>query len=205
MPEAFNRAELVGERLALPDYRAEFNAMQWSIAGQESWKLERQQHFREPGFESWEAFAHGDWDRALHLIEQERDFLAEFYAQADALGIGLYRVRVVGQPIDPYLQWELHLLRLRAESGERIRVVTEDLVRGLEMNNFLPEIVTLGRELVYHVLYEDSGALAGAVRVTTPRVVARATDLTQSLYEQGEDLADFFERVVVPLSPPRVT
>lgn len=28
------------------------------------WKLERRQHFREPGMASWEAFAVGDWPRA---------------------------------------------------------------------------------------------------------------------------------------------
>jgi hypothetical protein len=204
MPEAFSRAELVGERLPLPGYRAEFSATQWSIGGQESWKLERRQHFREPGFESWEAFARGDWERSLQLIEQERDFLAEFSARAAGLSIGLYRVRVVEQPIGPYLQWELHLLRVRAECGERIRVATEDLVRGLESPGFLPELVTLGRERLYHVLYDDSGSLTGAVRVTNPRVVARATDLTRSLYEQGEDLTGFFDRAVAPLPPPRV-
>lgn len=204
MPEAFSAAELTGERLALPDYRTEFSSLQWSIGGQDSWKLERQQHFREPGFGSWEAFARGDWEQALELIEQERDFLAEFSARAAKLGIGLYRLRVVGQPIGPYLQWELHLLRLRAECGERIRVVTEDPVRGFEVGGCLPEIVTLGRQRLYHVLYDDSGVLAGAVRVTDPPAVARATDLTQLLYEQGEDLITFFDRLVAPLPPPRV-
>jgi hypothetical protein len=98
-PKSFSRAELAGVRLTLRDYRAEFSAAQWSIGGQESWKLERQQHFREPGFESWEAFAQGDWERALELFEQERAFLAQFSTRAEDLGIGLYRVRVVGQPI----------------------------------------------------------------------------------------------------------
>ena len=192
-----------GERLSLRDYRAEFSEAQWSIGGQESWKLERRQHFREPGFESWEAFARGDWDQALRLIEEEREFLLEFAARASDLGIDLYRLRVVEQPIDPYLQWELHLLKLRAECGEFIRVATADLVEDLEADGELPELVTLGPSRLYHVLYDDSGALTGAVRVTDQHVVTHAIDLTRCLYGEGEDLATFFERVAAPMSPPR--
>ena len=70
-----------GVRLSLDDYRVEFKDLQWTIAGQQSWKLEREQRFREPGFASWEAFSRGDWDEALRLIEEERDFLVEFSAK----------------------------------------------------------------------------------------------------------------------------
>lgn len=175
---------------------------QWEIAGQESWKLERRQHFREPGFASWEAFAQGNWEQALSLIEEERDFLTEFTAKASDLGIRLHRLRVVEQPVDPYLQWELHLLRLRAECGELIRVTSVDQVREYETASPLPELVTLGSSLLYHVLYDPGGEPAGAVRITDARSVARAARFVRSLYERGEDLAEFFDRVVAPLPPP---
>jgi hypothetical protein len=199
MPEPFS---LAGERLTLRAYRAEFAARQWEISGQESWKLERCQHFREPGFTSWEAFARGDWEQALRLLEEERDFLSKFTAKASALGISLYRLRVVEQPVDPYLQWELHLLKLRAECGELIRVASPDLIQEYETTDPLPELVTLGSSFLYHVLYNTHGELSGAVRITDQRAVARATDVARSLYAQGEDLAAFFERVIVPLPPP---
>jgi hypothetical protein len=202
MPEPSGFGILGGARLSLGEYREEFRAAQWAIPGQESWKLERRQHFREPGFDSWEAFARGDWDAALRLIEDERPYLAEFSAKAGQLGIVLYRVRVVETPIDPYLQWELHLLKLRAECGELIRVLAGDQVREHEADGLLPELVTLGSSTLYHVCYDDAGELAGAVRVTDPADVAAAAALTRCLYEQGEDLAAFFERVVAPLPPP---
>lgn len=202
MPETLTPADLSGERLTLAEYSAEFRARQWEISGQESWKLERRQHFREPGFASWEAFVRGDWERALALIEEERDYLTEFTAKASALGICLYRLRVVEQPVDPYLQWELHLLKLRAECGELIRVASPDQVRGYEKAGLLPELVTLGSSLLFRILYDHGGEPAGAIRITDSRSVARATELTRALYDQGEDLTAFFGRVVAPLPPP---
>jgi hypothetical protein len=202
MPESAELGILGGTRLPLGKYREEFRAAQWAIPGQESWKLERRQHFREPGFASWEAFARGDWDTALRLIEDEREYLTEFSAKAGQLGIVLYRVRVVEVPINPYLQWELHLLKLRAECGELIRVLTGDQVSAYEADGPLPEMVSLGSSALYHVLYDDAGELTGAVRVTDPSAVATAAELARHLYTQGDDLATFFERVVAPLTPP---
>jgi hypothetical protein len=202
MPESARLGVLGGVRLPLGKYREEFRAAQWAMPGQDSWKLERRQHFREPGFASWEAFARGDWDTALRLMEDEREYLAEFSAKAAQLGIALYRVRVVEEPIDPYLQWELHLLKLRAECGELIRVLTGNQVSLHEADGPLPEIVTLGSSTLYHILYDDMGELTGAVRVTDPSAVAAAAELARHLYERGEDLAAFFERLVAPLPPP---
>src|ERR1044072_4410287 len=133
-----------GEALSLDAYRRDCRERQWMIDGQDSWKLERQQHFREPGFASWDAFARGDWDEALRLIEEERDYLREFSQEVADHRITLYRVRVVEQPIAPYLQWELHLLRLRAECGEKIRVVSLEHLAELERSDQLPEMLTLG-------------------------------------------------------------
>ncbi|NUS55857.1 MAG: hypothetical protein HOV66_13525 [Streptomycetaceae bacterium] len=36
-----------GERLSLSDYREDFRERQWTIDNQDSWKLERAQHFEE--------------------------------------------------------------------------------------------------------------------------------------------------------------
>lgn len=76
MPELAELGILGGVQLTLGQYRDEFRSAQWAIPGQESWKLERRQHFREPGFASWEAFARGEWDTALRLMEDEREYLA---------------------------------------------------------------------------------------------------------------------------------
>lgn len=191
-----------GTHLPLDAYRREFRDRQWRIPGQESWKLERRQHFKEPGFASWETFSRGDWHEALRLIEEERDYLREFSAQAERLGIALYRVRVVEHPIDPYLQWELHLLRLRAECGELIRVVGPEAVTPYEKAHSLPEVVTLGDATLYQVLYDDNGVLAGAIRYSDPVTVDRWTSFIRDLFSKGEDLHLFFDREIAPLPPP---
>lgn len=203
MPDPLGGWDAAGTRLALADYRADFRAVDSVIAGQDSWKLERRQHFRQPGTASWEAFAHGEWDEALRLIEARRGPLIKSGAEAAGKGTGLYRLRVVAQPIIPYLQWELHSLKLRAECGERIRVLPAAAVRDLEDDGELPEIVTLGPSVAYRILYDASGELAGGVKVTDSQAVGRVTGLIRRLYAQGEDVAEFFEREVAPLPPPR--
>lgn len=203
MPDPLGEWDAAGTRLALADYRADFRATDSAIAGQDSWKLERRQHFRQPGTESWEAFARGEWDEALRLIEARRGPLMRAGAEADERGTGLYRVRVVSQPVIGYLQWELHSLRLRAECGERIRVLPAEAVRDLEDDGELPEIVTLGPSVAYRILYDAGGELIGGVRVTDPQAVGRVTDLIRRLYARGEDLEEFFEREIAPLPPPR--
>lgn len=53
-----------GERLELADYFADFAGR----AG-EFWKLEARQVFAEPGNDSWKAFARGNWEEAVRLLE----------------------------------------------------------------------------------------------------------------------------------------
>lgn len=191
-----------GTRLPRDAYRREFRERQWRIPGQESWKLERRQHFKEPGFASWEAFSRGAWREALHLIEEERDYLREFSAEATRLGIDLYRVRVVEFPIDPYLQWELHLLRLRAECGELIRVIGPEVVKPYENTHPLPELVTLGETTLYQVIYDDNGVSDGAIRYSDTTTVRHWTSFIRDLFSKGEDLQPFFDREIAPMPPP---
>jgi len=202
MPKPLRASELAGECLSQPGYKADFRAVEWTIAGQESWKLERRQHFRQPGSPSWDAFARGDWGQALELLEDRRESVTKYQAKARDLGISLYRARVVEQPICPYLQWELHSLKISAQCGELIRVVPVDLVGELEAEGELPELITLGPSVLYQILYKDSGEPAGGVKITNPEVVAHATVLTRYLYEAGEDIATYFERVVAPMPAP---
>lgn len=109
---------------------------------------------------------------------------------------------MVAEPIIPYLQWELHSLKLRAECGELIRVLPAKAVRRLEDNGELPEVVTLGPSAAYHILYDANGELAGGLKVTDPQTVERVTELVRRLYAEGEELATFFEREVASLPPP---
>lgn len=192
-----------GERLTLVAYEEDFSKREWAVDGYDSWKLERQQYFREPQDASWNAFTRGDWHEALRLIEAERSNFLALSAEAAAHDCRLLRVRVVQRPIIPYLQWELHLLRARAECGELIRVVGADQVEPYEAEGPLPELITLGPDTVYEIVYGADGVLDGAIRFVDRALSTRVTGLIRQLYERGEDVDGFFAREVAHLEPPR--
>lgn len=51
-------------------------------------------------------------------------------------------------------------------------------------------------------LYSDAGHPQGAIRFTEPDVVREWEHYIKSLYESGEDIASYFERVVAHLPAP---
>lgn len=191
-----------GQRLNLAEYREDFRKRFWTITEHDFWKLERIQTFREPGDESWEAFDRGDWPTALRLIEERRAAFEDDARRLGEIGLTSYRVRVVAQPISPYLQWELHLLRLMGECSDLIRVVGPDAVASLEAGGIVPEVVTLGADVTYEVLYDESGELVGGIRFVDREVTTRCRDIIKDVYASGEDIGVFFAREVAHLPPP---
>lgn len=194
-----------GETLALDEYWADFNKRFWQTTAPGFWKLERQQHFQEPNDESWRAFAAGDWDEAMRIVEGQRAELTEYYCRAAEQGFASKRVRIVEKPIVPYLQWELHVLRLRHECGGLTRVIGPDQVASFEAGGPLPEIYTLGLDLMYEAVYDAGGTLAAARRFTDRDLIARCQRLIEDLYQLGEPLDEFFTREVATLEPPSGT
>jgi hypothetical protein len=192
----------LGQRLNVAEYREDFKKIFWTITEHDFWKLERIQTFREPGDESWEAFDRGDWTTALRLIEQRREAFQDDGQRMAKIGLTSYRVRVVAQPITAYLQWELHLLLLMGECSDHIRVVGPDTVKHMEAGGPVPEVVTLGPNLTYEVLYDEAGVLDGAIRFADPEVTSCCRETIQGLYASGEDIGVFFDRVVAHLPPP---
>ncbi|WFE92741.1 DUF6879 family protein [Micromonospora sp. WMMD987] len=193
-----------GERLDLADYWADFEDRFWKTAAPGFWKLERQQTFQEPGDEGWRAFAEGYWADSLRILEARRPEFADYYRRIADTGFATRRVRVVDEPLTPYLQWELHVLRLRHEYGGLTRVVDSARVASAESTGVLPEIYTLGTEVMYEAVYDGEGVLAAARRWRDPELVARCQAFIESLYRDGEPLDAFFARAVAPLEPPRV-
>lgn len=168
-------------------------------------KLERGQHFKERGFASWEAFAVGQWDKALSLIDERRDAYAQQVEEADRLGVVQRRLRVVEFPVTPYVQWELHVLRVRVEVGDPIRVLDARTIAEIEKDRPVPEVVILGDVVMFEVQYDEDGNAAGANRFTDPALIEETSAGFDLLYEQGEAYADFFDREIAPLPPPAVT
>ncbi|MGW3011382.1 DUF6879 family protein [Streptomyces sp. NPDC001219] len=189
------------ERLDRPSYHEDFRR-HYEGGIRFLKKLERGQCFKERGFPSWEAFAAGEWDRALSLIEEKREIYAAQFRKAAELGILERRLRVVEFPVTPYVQWELFVLRLRVELGDNIRVMDARKISDVEADHLVPEVVILGDEVMYEVVYDDDGNAAGANRITDHVTIEETSEGFDALYHRGEDFTEFFDREIAPLDPP---
>lgn len=176
----------------------DFDRYFWRSGTSGFWKLERRQVFQEPTDDSWVAFSEGRWDQALRLLEARRPALEGYYQRIAAAGFTTRRVRVVEQPLTPYLRWELHLLRLRHQLGGRVRVVGPERVKPLEQHGPLPELITLGDEAGYVLDYDEQGLQEGGTRFTDPATIAHWRSVIAILYADGEDLNEYFQREVSP-------
>ncbi|ADH68091.1 DUF6879 family protein [Nocardiopsis dassonvillei] len=189
-------AALPGDRLTLDEYSEDFDVRFGSLRNTDVWKLERQQEFDQPEEESWLAFADGRRDEALRMMEEERASLRTEFDRLAGLGCRIRRVRVVEKPIPLYLLWELHSLRIRAQCGEDIRVISAKPVAPFERERPVPELLTLGDAATYRIRYDDRGILDGAVRYTDPDVTARCRSEIAALHKTAEAMEEFFIREV---------
>lgn len=191
-----------GVRLLGDDYHNHFDEHFWKIGPSGFWKLERLQHFEEPGDDSWVAFNEGDWRRSLALLEEREPALRRHYARMSGSGFETWRIRIVEHPLTDYMQWELQLLRLRDRLGGHTRVLLASSIAEFERNGLLPELITLGDDVMYEILYDQEGALEGAILFTGAHLVSRCRGFIQRLYAKGEPITTYFEREVASLEPP---
>jgi hypothetical protein len=200
--ESFRRG--ASECLARPKYHEDFRRV-YESGIRSLDKLERGQNFKERGFASWESFAVGKWGEALSLIEEKREIYTQQFRKAVELGISERRLRVVEFPVTPYVQWELFVLRLRVELGDNIRIMDARDISDIEQEWPVPEVVILGNEVLYEVVYDDDGNAAGANRFTDQKVIRETSAGFSVLFDRGEGFLEFFDREIAPLAPPSVS
>lgn len=168
------------------------------------WKLERSQVFRELNDPSWQAFMSGDWQRSLDLLEEDREAVRADARDNGRKGLRIRRVRVVEHPLSPYLQWELYALRMLAEEGFELSVLDAGELSELEIGGQLPEVVVIGRSVLYEVQYLADWTPCGARRIQAPHIVRTVASEIADLFDLGEPLLEFFEREVASLPVPAV-
>jgi hypothetical protein len=191
-----------GDRLSRAEYGTDFGQRYAALRDASCWKLERLQHFEETDNASRDALRHGDWPEALRLLDARRDALREEAEDDAKQGVTFHRIRVVEEPLTPYMQWELHSHWHRVRyAGEKMRVLPAEAVAVSETDGPHPELTVIG-DTLYRVVYTGSGTPNGAVRYTDPAVVGSWTAYLKGLYAAAEDLTSYFERVVAPLPPP---
>ncbi|MEC3995495.1 hypothetical protein VSR01_18960 [Actinacidiphila sp. DG2A-62] len=192
-----------GERLSRAEYGSDFGRRYAALRDADCWKLERRQHFEETDDASRDALRRGDWPEALRLLDARRDALHEEAVADQRQGVTFHRVRVVEEPLTPYIQWELHSHRNRVRyAGEKIRVLAAGAISRAESAGQLPELTILGAAAMFRVVYTDAGVPDGAVRFTDRATVDSWTAYLRGLYLAAEDLDAYFDRDVAPLPPP---
>ncbi|MFL4907582.1 DUF6879 family protein [Streptomyces sp. MMS24-I2-30] len=192
----------MGKWLTREDYKRDFRERRAAIRDGESWKLERLQHFEETNDDSREALRQGDWPAVLRLFQAERDALVRRARDEAARGAVFHRIRVVEEPLTPYVQWELHWLRLSAECGHSIRVLPAVAVAAAEGDGLLPELNLLDGRVLYRVLYTDAGQPDGAICFSDPSLVGAWLEYLRELYAAAEGVQAYFARAVADLPPP---
>jgi hypothetical protein len=192
--------DAAGERMALPAYYADFQ--RHFARAREFWKLERGQVFAEPGDASWEAFDQGHWEESMRLLEDRREDLGKYHQENAEAGTITRRIRIVSLPVTPYLQWELHLLKIRDETGGPVRILQAVDVAGLEDQGPLPDIYTMDSAVMYQAVYDNHGVLEHALKYTGKALVGRCRAFIADLYDRGEPVSEFFQREIAPLPPP---
>ncbi|GAA1467117.1 hypothetical protein NE857_13205 [Nocardiopsis exhalans] len=196
-------SSLPGDHLGLSEYDDDFGDRFRSLRNADVWKLERQQEFHEPESESWMAFLQGRREESLRLMEADRPALRKLFEGLAQVECRVRRVRVVEKPISTYLLWELHSARIRAQCGEDIRVITPEALSAFEQESPVPEIVILGDEVTYRILYDAQGEAEGAVRYTDPAVLEQCRAEITALHEQAEPVEDYFVREMDGVETPR--
>ena len=187
--------------MELPAYYADFQ--EHFANTREFWKLERGQVFAEPGDASWEAFNRGHWEESICLLEDRREDLEKYHQESAEAGTITRRIRIVSLPVTPYLQWELHLLKIRDETGGPIRILQAVDVADLEDQGLLPDIYTMDSTVMYQAVYDNHGVLEHALKYTDKALVGRCRAFIAGLYGRGEPISEFFQREIAHLPPPR--
>ncbi|WP_405617085.1 DUF6879 family protein [Streptomyces sp. NBC_01508] len=193
----------LGVRLVSKDYKRDFRERDAAIQDGGAWKLERRQYFEEQNDPSRDALTRGDWQEVLRLFAEDREAVLAGALEDRSRGYTFHRVRIVEYPITAYVQWELYWLRQHAElGGSNVRIVTAKQVADAEKTQQLPEMVVLGEQTLYNVIYSDSGVPMGSIRFTDEQHVRSWQQYIRSLFEIGEDIASYFAREIAPLPAP---
>jgi hypothetical protein len=196
-----------GGRWLTPDeYDDDYEHRHSRLHGQDSWKLERLQNFHEDDDPSYDALRRGEWQEALRLLDEELPDLRAWAADERRHDSVFHRVRIVEEPLTPYMQWELHALRNQSRVGLPVRVVQAGAVSHFEPpeQGALPELLVVGGLAMYRVSYRADGVHDGAVQYTDPVVVRPWQEFIEALYATGEDVVTYVERYVAHLPAPTV-
>lgn len=192
-----------GQKLDLHTYYPDFAD---HFRNTDFWKLERGQSFAEPSSRSWNAFNEGNWEQSMDLLNEWRHELIPVHTKNISNLVYAHRIRIVEDPLTPYMRWELELLQRRFEVTGRINVASAEfdpLIVEIETETGAPlPDLNIMDDLMYQVIYDANGVLHHVYKYTDPHIVNPWRDLTKHLYHEGITMEYFYKSHVMFLPPP---
>jgi hypothetical protein len=176
-------------RLNLEEFQSQFSDT-WSKLAERFLKLECWQSYQElEASESQDAYNRGDIPAACDLLRQEAEADRPLYEDIRERRIDYARIRLVQEPLTPYLAYELMAYQIRATMGENIEVVRFDAATQLPSEECF-DFLLFDR---HTALIHDYGA--GDVGRQTGGWVTHDADIIASL----GDKASAFRHAALPL------
>jgi hypothetical protein len=171
------------QRLDLDEFGSRF-VEAWSRLQSRFLKLECRQTYQERDTnKSQEMYNKGEIDKARELWRQEAKADQPLYAEVKSRGLDYARIRLIQEPLTPYLEYELMAYRIREAMGETIEVVrcAQDL--NLPNDKYFDFLLFDRHAALIHD-YGDEGLQSGGWLTTNSDVIAwlerAAIDLRQN-------------------------
>jgi hypothetical protein len=183
-------------RFDLDEFGAAF-ASAWSRIESRFLKLECWQAYEESDAnESQTAYNRGDVAAARELLRREADADRALYEDVRRRGIEYARVRLVQEPLTPYLEYELLSYRIRADLGEHIEVARcEPGLRLPDERHFDFLLFDRRAALIHDYGTAVVGRQVGGWLTREPSVISALDSLVHVLREQAIPLQQYLAEV----------
>jgi hypothetical protein len=182
-------------RLDLDQFGAEFTHA-WSRLEWRFLKLECWQAYQElEASESQAAYQQGDIHAARELLQQEAKGDRPLYEDVKRRNIEYARVRLLQEPLSPYLEYELLSYRIRADLGENIEVVTcEPALRLPDEHHFDFLLFDRRTALIHDYGTDEIGRQTGGWLTREPQIIARLEEIAATLRLQAVPLREYLTK-----------
>ncbi|WP_329252375.1 hypothetical protein OG417_08800 [Actinoallomurus sp. NBC_01490] len=182
-------------RLDLQEFSTAFSRA-WSQTESRFLKLECWQAYREAqACESQEVYEHGDIETACELLRREAEADRPLYEDVDKRHLDYARIRLVQEPLNPYLRYELLSYGIRAEMGENIEVVRCDPALRLPSDEYFDVLLFDRRTALIHDYGTgEVGRQSGGWLTHEPHVLARLEEMILALREGAVPLQQYLRQ-----------
>jgi hypothetical protein len=178
------------QRLDLDEFGSRF-AEAWSELQARFLKLECWQAYHEPEtHKSQQEYNRGETEKAQELLRQEAETDRPLYEDVRARQLDYARIRLIQEPLTPYLDYELMAYRIREEMGETIEVVS--VARELILpNDEYFDFLLFDRHTALIQDYGDEGRQSGGWLTMESDIIASLERVAADLRQRAVPLRQF--------------